>query len=220
MREPERPPINQAFNKAADAMEAWRQQQIAALTDAQRRMYEQACRKAEEREKAKARELEKRKLSDIQERVRKKLLAAPKLELVLDGKRTRITEVLARRLTAEYFQPGWRHDLTQFHMAVQQAAKTATAEIELEHKRGRLAFHNRERESLDELLRNCERAREGKGQKPREFARAGAKDRAKTAFQRSAKDEAIARAFAKVARKEEEERQRDDRGRGREHGKE
>lgn len=211
MTEPQRPGAGQALEKAADAMEAWRQHQIAALTDAQRGMYEQACRKAEEREKARAQELERRKQADIQERMRKKILEAPRLELILHGKRTKITEVLAQRLTTDYFQPGWQHDFSQFHMMVQQAAKAATAEIEHEHGQNRQAFRDSERGNLDDLLRGCDRAREAKGQNSQEFARAGVKGKAKTGFQRSSRDEAIARAFAKVAQKEEDERQRDDR---------
>lgn len=219
MNEPRRPKIREAFNDSADAAAAWRQQQIAALTAMQRQVYEQACRKSKEREEAKAKELERRKQADIQERMRKKILESPRLELVLGAGRTKISEVLAKRLAAEYFQPGSTPSLTQFEMLVRDKAEQAAREIEQEHARERKEFGERERAGLDTTLRRFERARESKGQSRQDFARAGVKDKAKTEFQKAAKDDAIARAIAKVKAKEEVERQRGERDQGRDRGR-
>lgn len=206
MKTPEHP-AGPAFEKAADAPEAWRQQQIAAMTETQRGLYERACRRAEDKEKAKATELEKRKQADIQERMRQKLLAKPQLELHIAGKRTKITEVLANRLAEAYFQPGRPQDLNQFDMMVRQAAQAATREIEQEHKREYQAAQDRERHKLDRLLRRFERGRERQPQNRQDFARAAASGKAGADFRKAARDKALARAFAKVKGKQEQESQ-------------
>lgn len=207
-------------------MEAWRQQQIAALTETQRGLFDDAQRKSGERVKAKAGELAERKQGDVQERMRRKILETAELKLVLGRGRETISEVLAKRLTEEYFRPGLSPKLTGFEILVSGAAKTAVGEIEREYALELEACRHEERGKNDDLLRNFERAREVQPPHREEFARAAAEGKAKTDFQEASrqggilqdpiKSEAIARAIARVKEKEEEEEhERGDRDQGR-----
>jgi hypothetical protein len=203
MNERQRPSARPAFGDAADEMEAWRQQQIAALSESQRAVYEHVCRKADQREQAQAAALEDRKQADIRERMRKKLLEAPRLELEFKNTHKTLTETLADRLIAEYFEPGpSRTDLPQFRRMVQQAAKAARREIEREHAQAQQAFQDAERQRRDDVLVKFENARKARNEPVRHFARAGAKEKAKTDFEKAVKDDAIARAMDKVDKRE------------------
>jgi len=218
-----RHPIGPAFAKAADATEAWRQQQIAALTDEQRRIFEDARHKAEEREKAKAKDLEKRKQADIQEAIRNRLLAKPRPDLHPRVRGPKLMALLAKRLVTDQLQ-GTKNPATMSSQSYieRQAERFAIAEVEQTHARELEAIQIQERAKTDELLRKFERAR-GAELVREDFARAGVADKARTDFQEAArgerldplKSEAIARAIAAVKEKEEEEKARDDRDQGR-----
>lgn len=217
MKEPQHP-ARPAFYKAADAEEAWRQQQLAALTETQQKIYDQARQKAEEREKAKETELAERRQADIQERMRNKLLETPKLVLEPGRKPVKMTETLARRLVQEHFGQRSTPENMIYAMAVSQAKGAAIREIDHEHARERQATAHAQREVLDSQLRGFEGAREAQPERREEFARAAPAGKAKTDFAKStttavAKSPAIARAIEKVRKQEEQERARAERER-------
>lgn len=222
MKTPEHP-LGPAFEKAADAIEAWRQQQIAALTDEQRRIFEDVRRKADERQKAKAKELAARRQADIEAKMRKKLLETPLYELKMPRGHRTITKVLADQLIAQHFQGGLSPDYKMLTMLVRGARQWAEREVERDHEWQRQVFREEERVKTDEVLRTFERAREAQPVHE-EFGRAGVADKARTDFEEAArgesarllKSEAIARAIAAVREKEEEEEKaRSDRDQGR-----
>jgi hypothetical protein len=210
-----RPRAGQDFAKAADAMEAWRQQQLAALHQAQRELFDRAREKAKEREKAKSKELEKRRQTDIQERARQKLLTAPRLELILRGSRTTMSALLADRMIKEHFKQDTRPDSTVLASLVRQAAKAATVEVERKHAQELSYTQSREQASLDEQLRSFKHARQTQPKHRDEFARSAIEGKAKVDFQQAAKDDAVERAVAKTREKQEQQRERDEQERGR-----
>lgn len=212
MNEPRQPISHEAFNDAADAAEAWRQQQTAALTDMQRQLYEQACRKSKEREDAKAKELERRRQAAVQERMRNKLLEQRNLQFNFRGRRTRMTEDVARRLIEEHSQPGRPPDHSLFAATLQRLEQVAIAEVQRDHALQLKAFKDQERAGLDTMLRRFEQARESKDQGRQDFARAGIKGKAKTDFTQRVKDR-----LRQTQKQREEERNR---GKDRDGGRE
>jgi hypothetical protein len=222
MREP-RHPVGPAFEKAANAMEAWRQQQIVALTETQRALYEQARRKSEERAEAKQKELAERRQSDIRERTQRKLLQLPAPVLAPGRRPVRLTEIQARQIIEEHYRHDGRPADATYTRFVRQAETTATREIDKEHEQQREAFGAAEREGHDEMLRSFAAAREAPPAQREPFARAAAEGHAKSDFEKVAtnandRSPAIARAIERVRKKEEEQRR--DRDRERDPGRE
>ena len=204
-------------------MEAWRHQQVAALTQAQRQIYDQARRKSGERTEAKQKELAERRQSDVQERTRRNLLQAPSYDLKPAFRRIEMTEIVARRVVAQYFEDGALPPSPLYAMVVRQAADTARREIEHEHRQELEALKAAERGGHDEMLRSFAAAREAPPVQREPFARAAAEGHAKTDFEKAATNAdtnspAIARAIERVRRKEEEQRR--DRDRERDPGRE
>lgn len=160
MKLPEHP-AGPAFEKAADAQEAWRQQQVAALTETQRHIYEQARREAKRREEAKAKELAQRRDDEIRAHTRRKLIEAQSIEFSPHGsKRKRLSERQIDRLIAQLLQPGHVAPVSMGSSLASQAYQAAVREIDAEHEREREEFRDKEQSKLDFLLRKFERARE------------------------------------------------------------
>jgi hypothetical protein len=195
----ERSALSRAFEKARDPIEAWRHQQVAALNDEQRRLYEDERRKSKEREKAKAKELEDSREAAIQERMRRKILEHARLELTPGNRRMGLSEALAARLTAQYFQPGKPPESRHYRMLLGQAARLSAADVAQDHERQQQAFRAQERAKLDDMLRRFERARQTQPQHRQAFAGAA----------EGAKKDALARAFEKAARQREQSRSHD-----------
>ena len=206
---PPRKPAGPAFDRAADALEALRQQQIAALTENQRALYDQACRKAKEREKAKAADLEKRRHSDIQEAMRKRRLQKPQPELRLRVKGDKLMELLAKKQIADQIGDNRASSTSNIDKFIEKEIKRyATAEVERAHMRERDLLRTQQRRSLDELLQRFEHARGSKDIALSDFGRAGVKGKAKADLEKAGgsnvipKSDAIARAIARVQQKE------------------
>lgn len=209
MNERQRSSSRPAFEKAADAAAAWRQQQIAALTEAQRRLYDQARRRAARQAWKKKRELLRRREADIRERARRKLLARQKLEMNLPGRRTRSNAEHIRRQLAQYVGAHIVPKADLYAHVLKQVAWSARREIAYEHAREHEAFRHRQRQHLDKLLARFERSRAMKGRGQDAFTRANVRDHARSEFRRAARDQAIARAIQNTRNKQEH-----DRGRG------
>ena len=205
MKDPPHSP-REPFEKAADATEAWRYQQIAALTENQRALYDRACKESDERIKAKAAELEKRRQSDINEALRKRSLAKPQLNHNPRIRGATLQEILATGQTG----PGKGSPAAaRFHaFADKHELLFVKAQVDSEHKRELDQFIGLEREGLDSRLRDFEQARGVAGAARDAMGKAGARDRARTDFAKSSdgaaplKSDAIARAIAKVQQKE------------------
>lgn len=182
MKEPQHP-LGTAFDKAGDPMEAWRQQQIAALTDQQREAYDRIARDEERKKEAKAKELEARKQHHIDEEKRKLLLSKRDLAL-----RMLPTRPMKERRAEE--------------MAKAIVEQRNTADIE------RVAHEGRE--TLDSHLRQAEQERQKDGQH-QVFNRAAAQGHQgqhRSQQDRTEHDNALARAFEKADRQQEQSRPR------------
>jgi len=197
------------FEKAANALEAWRQQQIAALTSQQRVLYDRACEASEDRKKAKATELERRKASDIEEAARQRRLAKPRPELKPHIRGPALIARLARRFVEDQvLGPRVERTIPVEALVEKDIRRDAAADVERQHVHERESFEAHEREALDAVLRSFERAREIAGTARDAMVKANARDRARTDFARTGdgsaalKSEAIARAIGKVRQKE------------------
>ncbi|MCB9958701.1 MAG: hypothetical protein H6843_08875 [Rhodospirillaceae bacterium] len=224
MSEPQHPSARDPFDKSAAEIEAWRQQQIAALTDKQREAYEQACRNTGEDQKRKAQKLASCRHLEIKEKMLRKLLEAPELELNYDGRKVRLNEATARNLIEKHFRPNQPEDQTVLGRMVQDAARAAIRDIDHQHRCSIEATKQEGRQKLDYVLHAFERARELRPDLRQEFARASDRDKARTDFKEAVtgrgleavKSEAIARAIEKVRQKEQQEIARGNRDTGRE----
>lgn len=207
MKDPRHHP-GPAFDKASDATEAWRQQQIAALTQTQRTLYESERRKADEHVKLKERELAERRQADIEEATRRRRLAKPHLDLHPRIKGTRLEALLAKKQAAE--QTGTRDPGTTKVDAFieKEVIRYATEEVDRAHARELNLVKMTGQERLDERLGQFERAREITGEALGSFGRArqrgtASADQAKaTGAYEVPRSEAIARAIARVKQKE------------------
>jgi hypothetical protein len=222
MRKP-RHPLGPAFEKAADAKEAWRQQQIVALTETQRALYRQALRKSDERAEAKDGGLSRRRQSDIRERIQRKLLEVPAPVLAPGRKPVPMIVMKARQIIEEHYRRDPNALDGTYTRFVRQAELAATREVDKEHERQREAFTTAERDGLDEMLRRFAAAREASPTAREPFARAAADGHARTDFEKAAtnaddKSAAIQRAIDRVRQKEEA--QRSDRDLERDSGRE
>ncbi len=209
MKEP-RHPVGPAFEEAAGAKEAWRRQQIAALTENQRTLYDRACKESDERIRAKAAELEKRRQSDIDEALRKRRLPKPQLNLDPRKRGSTLQELLAKEHTAEQTGASKKSAAAERFQAFadKQERLVVSAQVDREHKRELDQFKQQERNGLDSRLRDFEQAREITGAARDAMGKAGARDQARTDFARTGdapappKSDAIARAIEKVRQKE------------------
>jgi hypothetical protein len=197
------------FEKAANAIEAWRQQQIAALTSQQRVLYDKACEASEDRKKAKAKELEERKASEIEEAARQRRLAKPAPELKPHIRGPALIARLAKKFVDDQVQgPKVERTIPIEALIEKDVRRDAAADVEQKHAREREGFEAREREVLDDALRGFEQAREIAGTARDAAGKASARDRAKTDFVKTGdspaplKTDAIARAIEKVRQKE------------------
>jgi hypothetical protein len=218
--------MNEEFNRVADSLEGWRNQQIAAMTPTQRRLYEQALRKTEEAKTIKTNELADGRLDEIKKETVSRVLEQPTLENTIQGQRLTLNEATARQLTETHFRPNQPPDYTPAGRLVARAAHMAKEEIDRQHERAIDALTQRGRATTDELLRVFERARNMQPQLTDEFKKANLVDKARTDFREAVKGEgisvdktksdAIAQAIAKVNQKELDELSRRDLGHGRE----
>ena len=198
------------FEKAADATEAWRQQQIAALTENQRALYDRACKESDERIKAKAAELEKRRQSEVEEALRKRSLAKAQLNLNPRRRGATLQQLVAKEHTAEQTGVSKKSAAAERFQAFAEKNELdfVRAHVDSEHKRELDQFRQQERKGLDSRLRDFEQAREIGGTARDAMGKANARDRARTDFVRTGdspaplKSEAIARAIARVRQKE------------------
>ena len=196
MKEPQHP-LGTAFDKAGDPMEAWRQQQIAALTDQQRQAYDRIARDEERKKEAKAKELEARKQHHIVEEKRKLLLSKRDLAL-----RMLPTRPMKERRAEE--------------MAKAIVEQRNTADIERVAHEGRETLDSHLRQSEQERQKDEQRQQHSQGlrenasditQRPshQEFNRAAGQGQQQD---RTRHDNVLARAFEKADRQQEQSRPR------------
>jgi len=132
---------------------------------------------------------------------RAKQVAARARQIEQHREERRLSQIHARRLVDAYFSGKPPSDRNVKGM-LRETARQATREIKHEHDRAEKDFAHNKRAELDDMLRGFARAREASPARRQDFARAGVKEKAKTNFEKAAKDDAIARAMDKVNRRE------------------
>jgi hypothetical protein len=154
--------LTRAFTKATDAKEAWRRQQITALTDLQRKDYDH-LKTAHETQRDDLKR-------DQQEQRREQLIARMK-ELVLDEPRpahtrhyeahpSNIDQLQARR-AVEDFVDGRPSKTVKRHEHTLAGAQ-ATANQQIEHENGikRLELIGKQQHEMDDRLRGWQKERQ------------------------------------------------------------
>lgn len=187
MKEPEHRP-GPEFEKARNETAAWRAQQIAALTAEQKRVYLNASRQAEAAVNAKTKELADRRQADIRARTQELLRDKPRPQLTPPGRAPSMSAIHARRETERLVGGApLPRDIDQRTM--QQAERQARGDVARAHDKALKDLRHEKRQELDKMLRGFERARQTRGDSRQEFARAGARDRARSSFERAGRDD-------------------------------
>jgi hypothetical protein len=189
VKPPEHEP-NPAFTKAAEAKSAWRFQQIAALTESQRRIYEEARRKADEKIKEKQQDLARREKTEIIERMKKKIREDRRLEMSPAGSTTK-KSIVTERMIDDHMKRGEVPGFDLARMAIHNLRDGITREVRERHAQQLKAAEQQEQQKIDNMLRVFERGRQlDREQERKTFRRAVLKDKAKSRFNRArGKDE-------------------------------
>ena len=183
MKEPQHP-VGPAFDHSLDREEAWRQQQISALTQEQRRSYQQHEQNEQERLATERQNIEAQKPKRIETEKQQLLTGKPAPEL-----RMAQNEAMKQKKAGELAQA-----------AIEQKSKTEFERAEKE-MRGRLDGH----------LRHAEQAR-AESQRQDQKTNRDFNEQAKTQEKNRTsdrRDDALARAFEKAQRQQEQQRQQE-----------
>ncbi len=198
-------PVGKDFDKAGDAAESTRQQQIAALTEQQREGFEALRRQQEVKEKAQRETQQQQSRDQTAERMRKHLLPDKEMHLRPGAHSHKLKPPQELHQVLKDHLNGRDKRVTQeFRSQLATAKKKAKSDIARDQKQAHekmKAAHKRER---DEFLKKAVQQRKPKsktqafGENAASITQRGASE----PFAQAAKDQSWQRAFEKAAKHE------------------
>lgn len=219
MKDPQHP-VKPAFDQAHDDKEAWRQQQIAALTDHQREQYHQLFEHQQRELEAKATQLDAHRKDDIADAMRKHLSPSGQPRHLMTGPHNapHLHNLNRARESVDDHLKGKDTPETQRHAALLNNAQAKSEKtVDLDHKQTLQNHQHKQQTDRDRFLRNAAKDRH-RAELHDQFQKA-AKDPTQRGpsdhFNQAAQDKAWQQALEKAADQEavrglEQERERTD----------